>query len=131
MKIVSAVIAATSMLIFAACASPPTQLARSEPLELSLDTGTCKLTERGWAAKENPIQITGERERSECRAGISDEKLKGRAICVLSGLNVGSAPGASYYGCRTSRENNGFLFRAQLEPKDVGASAIACAFLCY
>lgn len=125
-------IALAAVSIFAGCVTraPPAQV-RKDPLELSLDTGTCRLTERGWAAKSDPLTANGKREQSECSVGISDAKLGGHAVCVLSGLSVSSAPNASYYGCRVSREIEGFLFRANLEPKDIGASAIVCSFLCY
>jgi hypothetical protein len=103
----------------------------SEPLEINLNTGTCRLTERGLGVKRDGIDVKGIRDGEECHAFISDEIIKTRSICVLSGLYVSSAPSASYYGCRVSRELKGYLFRAQLEPKDIGASSINCDFMCY
>jgi hypothetical protein len=103
----------------------------SEPMELDLNAGMCRLAERGYGVKPDPILVNGRRDGSKCRTFVTDDALKARSICVLSGVHLSSAPSASYYGCQVSREIKSFMFTAQLEPKDINASDIDCSFLCY
>lgn len=105
----------------------------AETTELSIDSSTCWLKERGVAVKKNPISIQGKNTENGCVAFITDDVFDKRfKFCVYSGFEMSQGQEAEFYGCSYSREMNSYMFRAHMNYEGLKRKPdLECRFMCY
>lgn len=110
-----------------------TNLFAAESTELSVDSSTCWLKERGVLSKKNPISIQGKKTKNGCLAFITNDVFDKRfKFCIYSGFEMAGGENAGYYGCSYSREKDSYMFKAYMNYEDLTKKPeLICKFMCY
>lgn len=104
-----------------------------EVTEITIDSSTCWLKERGAAVKHDAISINGVRNESGCSAFMSKTEVAEKfSFCTYSGFEIAGGKKADYYACSISDEGKNFMFRAYMhEVGQENQPDLICRFMCY